>query len=140
MSAKEFANFIASERHEKITTTVGYQDKLESQMGPTTILTVCQNEILLRTLMGNNIFLRHETTIRLFKNSFLGKLGETLDQRWLWDLMLQKINLTLSIEKTRSSRPNSIYWQFIQVSTILFYTVDKRLFEKVIVSHRRKCG
>ena len=44
--------------------------------------------------------------------------------------MLQKINLTLSIEKTRSSRPNSIYWQFIQVSTILFYTADKKGFSK----------
>ena len=59
LSAKEFANFIAAERQEKITTTIGYQDKLESQVAPTTILTFCQKEILLRTLMGNDSFLRH---------------------------------------------------------------------------------
>ena len=63
LSAKEFANFIAVERHEKITTTIGYQDKLESQVAPTTILTLCQNEILLRTLMGNESFLRHDSTL-----------------------------------------------------------------------------
>jgi HrpA-like RNA helicase len=57
LSAKEFANFIASERHEKITTTVGYQDKLESQVAPMSILTFCLNEILLRTLMGNDSIL-----------------------------------------------------------------------------------
>ena len=58
LSAKEFANFLASERHEKITTTVGYQDKLESQVAPMSILTFCLNEILLRTLMGNDSILR----------------------------------------------------------------------------------
>ena len=57
LSAKEFANFIASERHEKITSTVGYQDKLESQVAPMSILTFCLNEILLRTLMGNDSIL-----------------------------------------------------------------------------------
>ena len=56
-SVKDFANFIAAERHEKITSTVGYQDKLESQVAPMSILTFCLNEILLRTLMGNDSIL-----------------------------------------------------------------------------------
>ena len=41
----------------QVTTTVGYQDKLESQVAPMSILTFCLNEILLRTLMGNDSIL-----------------------------------------------------------------------------------
>lgn len=40
-----------------MTTTVGYQDKLESQVAPMSIMTITHNEILLRTLMGNDSIL-----------------------------------------------------------------------------------
>lgn len=57
MSIKQLANVVASERLEKVTTTVGYQDKLESQVAPMSIMTITHNEILLRTLMGNDSIL-----------------------------------------------------------------------------------
>ena len=41
----------------QVTTTVGFQDKLESQVAPMSVLTFCSNEILLRTLISNDSFL-----------------------------------------------------------------------------------
>ncbi|XP_064474712.1 3'-5' RNA helicase YTHDC2-like isoform X2 [Ornithodoros turicata] len=45
---------IAVERNEKLGQTVGYQIRLENRVSPKTLLTVCTNGILLRTLMGGD--------------------------------------------------------------------------------------
>ena len=86
---KEYAEFLSNERKESITLTFGYQDKLESQVSPCSVFvsktisygwymydfkrllkktfiqcqTVCHNEILLRSLMGNDSILTCMTHI-----------------------------------------------------------------------------
>ena len=77
MSPKEMSTIVALDRNEKVrklhfflvtllcqdssiwqvTSTVGFQDKLESQVAPMSVLTFCSNEILLRTLISNDSFL-----------------------------------------------------------------------------------
>ncbi|XP_037563529.1 3'-5' RNA helicase YTHDC2-like [Dermacentor silvarum] len=54
LAAVAVAERIATERNEKLGHTVGYQIRLENRVSPKTLLTVCTNGILLRTLMGND--------------------------------------------------------------------------------------
>lgn len=54
LAAVAVAERIATERNEKLGYTVGYQIRLENRVSPKTLLTVCTNGILLRTLMGND--------------------------------------------------------------------------------------
>lgn len=54
LAAVAVAERIAVERNEKLGHIVGYQIRLENRVSPKTLLTVCTNGILLRTLMGND--------------------------------------------------------------------------------------
>ncbi|XP_077514316.1 3'-5' RNA helicase YTHDC2-like isoform X2 [Amblyomma americanum] len=54
LAAVAVAERIATERNENLGHTVGFQIRLENRVSPKTLLTVCTNGILLRTLMGSD--------------------------------------------------------------------------------------
>lgn len=54
LAAVAVAERVSAERNERLGHTVGYQIRLENRVSPKTLLTVCTNGILLRTLMGND--------------------------------------------------------------------------------------
>jgi hypothetical protein len=47
----------------QVSSTIGFQDRLESQVSPMTLMTFCQNDVLLRSLMGNDSILASLTHV-----------------------------------------------------------------------------
>ncbi|XP_049836121.1 3'-5' RNA helicase YTHDC2-like isoform X3 [Schistocerca gregaria] len=63
LSVVSVAERVAAERDEKIGEAIGYQIRLESRLGPKTVLTYCTDGVLLRTLMGTDSTLATVTHI-----------------------------------------------------------------------------
>lgn len=63
ISTVAIAERVSSERNETLGSTVGYQIKLESRLGPQTALIYCTTGVLLRTLMTGTNCLNHVTHV-----------------------------------------------------------------------------